>query len=56
MIDKDAVSVNSIPPQVQLTSYSPDCLEKLSEKGHEQRSNHEFGWLTEAKMDRKAHS
>ena len=26
---------------------------KLSEKGYEQRSDHEFGWYTEGEMDRK---
>ena len=31
-------------------SYSPKCLEKLSEKGFEQRSKHEFGRYTEHEM------
>jgi hypothetical protein len=33
--------------------YSPKCVEKLSEKGYDQRSDHEFGWYTEGEMDRK---
>ncbi len=37
-----------------LTSYSPKCLEKLSEKGYEQRSEREFGQYTAYEMDRKA--
>ena len=36
-------------PLAQRTGYSPDCLERLSEKGYEQRSEREFGWYTEAK-------
>jgi hypothetical protein len=34
--------------------YSPDCLEKLSEKGYKQGSDRKFGWYTEGKKDRKA--
>ncbi len=30
--------------------YSPNCLEKLSEKGYEQRSEREFGRYTEEEM------
>jgi hypothetical protein len=31
-------------------SYSPKCLEKLSEKGYEQRSEREFGRYTEEEI------
>jgi hypothetical protein len=34
--------------------YSPECVERLSEKGYEQRSDREFGWYTDDEMDRKA--
>jgi hypothetical protein len=34
-----------------LIPYSPSCLEKLSEKGYEQHSDHEFGWYLEGEMD-----
>jgi hypothetical protein len=33
---------------------APKCLENLSEKGCEQRSDRRFGRCTEAKMERKA--
>jgi hypothetical protein len=35
-------------------SHSPNILERLSEKGYDQRSEREFGWYTEGEMDRKA--
>ena len=33
--------------------YCPKYVVKLSEKGYDQRSDHEFGWYTEGEMDRK---
>ena len=34
-------------------SWFSDGFRKLSEKGYDQRSDHEFGWYTEGEMDRK---
>jgi hypothetical protein len=34
--------------------FSKPFLEKLSEKGYEQRSKRGFGWFTEGEMDRNA--
>src|SRR5215210_8232827 len=47
----DATERSSTPLQ---TSYSPECVERLSEKGYEQHSERGFGRCREAKMGRKA--
>jgi hypothetical protein len=39
-----------LPAAAERTS-SANLLEKLSEKGYEERSEREYGWHTEAEMD-----
>jgi len=45
-----ASSSSTLPAAAERTS-SANLLEKLSEKGYEERSEREYGWHTEAEMD-----